>query len=160
MNALLTWYQGREAREQRMLLIGAIAVPLILLVFALTALQRSSVAAELRLQSRQQDLAWLRANAAQFSTLPVPGARGNESLVTLIDRVARETGMAQSLTGSQSSGNGGLRVRAEKAGFDALVAFLGALSTQHAVIIDSATVESSGAAGIVNATLVLRKPGS
>ncbi len=87
-----------------------------------------------------------------------PRTRSNESLITLIDRVARETGVAQSLTGSQSSGNGGLRVRAEKAGFDALVAFLGTLATQHAVIIDSAVIESTGTVGIVNATLVLRKP--
>jgi type II secretory pathway component PulM len=70
--------------------------------------------------------------------------------------VARETGVAQALTGSQSSGNGGLRVRAEKAGFDALVAFLGALSTQYGVSIENASIESVGTAGIVNATLVLR----
>ena len=158
MSGLLDWYRVRDAREQRILLLGAAAVPLILLVFALTALYRASGAAEQRLLARQQDLEWLRANAALTGNLQAPAAAGNESLVTLIDRVARETGMAQSLTGSQSSGNGGLRVRAEKAGFDSLVAFLGALATQHAVLIDSATVESTATVGVVNATLVLRKP--
>jgi type II secretory pathway component PulM len=158
MSGLLNWYRMRNSREQQILLLGIVAVPLILLLFALTALYRAGGAAEQRLLARHQDLEWLRANTAQASHLQAPAARSNESLVTLIDRVARETGMAQSLTGSQASGNGGLRVRAEKAGFDSLVAFLGALSAQHAVIIDSATVESSGAAGIVNATLVLRKP--
>ncbi len=154
----MDWYRARDPREQRMLLLGSVAVPLILLLFALTALYRTGSAAEQRLLARQQDLAWLRANAAQTINLQPPAAHSNESLVTLIDRVARETGLAQSLTGSQSSGNGGLRVRAEKAGFDSLVAFLGTLSTQHAVIIDSATVESSGSTGIVNAALVLHKP--
>jgi general secretion pathway protein M len=158
MSGLMDWYRARVARERRILVLGVAVVPVILLMFALSALYRAGGAAEQRLLARQQDLDWLRANAAQTGNLQAPAARSNESLVTLIDRVARETGMAQSLTGSQSSGNGGLRVRAEKAGFDSLVAFLGALSTQHAVAIDSATVESAGTAGIVNATLVLRKP--
>jgi general secretion pathway protein M len=158
MNALLSWYRAREPREQRLLMIGALLAPLIVVLMIYSSLYRATHAAEQRLLSKQQDLAWLLANAPQPGALAPAGARSHESLITLIDRVARETGLAQSLTGSQSSGNGGLRVRAEKAGFDALVAFLGALATQHSVIIDSATIESGGAAGIVNATLVLRQP--
>jgi general secretion pathway protein M len=158
MSALLAWYRQRDQREQRILLLGAIAVALIIVVMLLTSLHRTSAAAEQRLLEKQQDLAWLRANAPSVGGLLAQAARSNESLITLIDRVARETGVAQSLTGSQSSGNGGLRVRAEKAGFDSLVAFLGTLATQHAVIIDNAVIESAGTSGVVNATLVLRKP--
>jgi general secretion pathway protein M len=158
MNALLEWYRGRDTREQRLLLLSAGLVPIVVFALLLLNLYRSASATSQRLSDKQSDLVWLRANASQLGSMPSSSARSNESLVTLIDRVARDTGMAQSLTGSQSSGNGGLRVRAEKAGFDALIAFLGSLSTQHGVVIDSASVESSGASGIVNATLVLRQP--
>jgi type II secretory pathway component PulM len=157
MNALLDWYRSRKDSEQRILLIGAILAPLMIVLLLLMSLYRNISAAETRLQKKQQDLVWLQQNAAGSGALTTSGAaRGNDSLVTIIDRVARETGVAQALTGSQSSGNGGLRVRAEKAGFDALVAFLGALSTQYGVSIENATIESVGTAGIVNATLVLR----
>ena len=157
MSAVLDWYRARNASEQRLLLMATVIVPLMVATLLLTTLYRNVAATTARLEKKQQDLGWLQANASQLGAAVTAPARGNESLVTLIDRVARETGVAQALTGSQSSGNGGLRVRAEKAAFDALVAFLGALSTQHGVIIDSATIEGVGTAGVVNATLVLHK---
>jgi general secretion pathway protein M len=155
---VIAWFQSRERREQLMVLIGAAAVVLILTATLLLNLHRKVVAAEQRVVAKRLDLAWLQTVAPQVAALRTMPAQGNESLVVLVDRVARTTGVAQSLSGSQSSGNGGLRVRMEKASFDALVAWLGQLSQQYGVSIDNASVDAAAAPGVVNATLVLRLP--
>jgi general secretion pathway protein M len=158
MSALLAWFESRNRREQLILLCGAGVVVLALLATLLLNLHRKVAVAEQRVATKRHDLAWLQTVAPQMSALRGMPARSNESLVVLVDRVARETGIAQSLSGSQSSGNGGLRVRVEKASFDALVAWLGQLSQQYGVNIDSANVDAAAASGVVNATLVLRLP--
>lgn len=157
MNRLLQWYQGRNEREQRMVLWGALAAAVLLVVAALLPLQRAVTAGEKRLSTKQQDLAWLQVAAPQLAALgdARPGGRG-ESLVVLADRVARQTGIANSLTGSQPSGDGGLRVRIEKVSFDALATWLGQLVQQYGVRIENASIDALPAPGIVNATLVLR----
>jgi general secretion pathway protein M len=78
-----------------------------------------------------------------------------ESLLVIVDRSARESGLASSLAGSEPSGPGGLSVRLEKASFDALIAWLARLSQQNGIRVDTATIENGGAPGIVNAAVVL-----
>jgi general secretion pathway protein M len=158
VSALQKWFELRNRREQLVLLIGAGTVVLVLMVALLLGLHRSVAAAGQRVATKRHDLAWLQTVAPQVGALRSTPAHSNESLVVLVDRVARETGVAQSLSGSQSSGNGGLRVRVEKASFDALVAWLGQLSQQYGVSIESANVDATAAPGVVNATLVLRLP--
>ena len=158
MNALLVWYRGREPREQQILLIGAIAVPLILVLMGLLALQRQVSAAEQRVAGRREDLAWVQSVApqlqAQQQRFGGQRDRGKESLVVLADRVARESGLT--LGATEPAGNGLLRVRADKASFDSLALWLGQLTQRYGVQIDSATVSPTDADGIVSASLVLR----
>ena len=157
MSALQRWYEGRNQREQRVLLAGACAVVAIILVAGLTGLDRAVATAERRVVQKRQDIAWLQAVAPQVSQLPAQRARrGNESLVALTARLAQETNIASTMVGSQPSGNGALRVRFEKASFDALALWLAQLAEQAPINVESATVESAGAAGLVNATIVLR----
>lgn len=158
MNAVIAWFRARERREQLMVLLGAVAVVLMLAATLILNLHRNVATAEQRLTAKRLDLAWLQTVAPQMAALHAVPAHSNESLVVLVDRVARTTGVAQALSGSQSSGNGGLRVRMEKASFDALVAWLGQLSQQYGVSIDNANVDAAAAPGMVNATLVLRLP--
>ncbi len=77
--------------------------------------------------------------------------------IVLIDRVARESGIAAALAGSQQSGANGYRVRLEKAPFDGMVSFLSLLTQHNGVVVESAAVDATDNSGIVNATLVLHK---
>lgn len=158
MSALLAWYRGREEREQRVLLAGAILVPLILLVFGLLTLQKQVQAAEARVASKRQDVAWLQMVVpqlqAQQQRLGGQAARSNESLVVLTDRVARESGVT--LSGSEPGGNGALRVRADRVAFDSLALWLGQLTQRYGLTIESASIDAADAEGVVNASLVLR----
>lgn len=160
MNALLEWYGALAARERRFVLAGACAAVVLLLLALLLPLHRSVSAAEKRVMDKRADLAWLQGVAPQVAALApdaaLAGGSGQPSLVVLADQVAQSTGIARSLTGSQPSGNGGLRVRVEKAPFDALATWLGQLAQQHRVGVESASVDALPAPGIVNATIVLR----
>jgi type II secretory pathway component PulM len=60
------------------------------------------------------------------------------------------------LTSSEPTGDGGLRIRMDRAPFDGLVAWLARISQQHGVRVQSAEIEAAGEAGLVNAGLVLK----
>ena len=160
MNGLRDWYRGRSQSEQRTLTIGGIALLAILLVTVWLQLHGRVVEARESVATKNRDLAWLQAQAPRLAEINRQrGGARNESLLVLVDRVARNSGVATALAGSQQSGPGGAyRVRLEKVPFDATVAFLGQLALQYNVIIDSAGIDSTGESGLVNAALVLRKP--
>jgi general secretion pathway protein M len=159
MNAIRQWFTGLADRERLFVLAGVCAAALVLLLSLLLPLNRAASAAQQRVADKRRDLVWLQAVAPQVASAaeasPAPG-ESNESLVVLADRVAQATGIARSLTGSQPSGNGGLRVRLEKAPFDALATWLGQLSQQYGVGVETASVDALPVPGLVNATIVLR----
>ena len=101
-----------------------------------------------------------RLRALQGADLPVHGGRTlayvYDSGDPEVDRIARETGVARQLAGSQPSGDGSLSVHLEQVPFDALAGWAGALVQRYGVHIASASVESGTAGGLVNATFVLR----
>lgn len=155
MNA---WYQNLAERERRFVLFGAPVAALIALMLVLVPLHRKASQAEERVATKSTDLAWMRSVApALASAGPVPEAPATqESIVVIVDRAARESGLATALTSNEPAGDGGQRLRLEKASFDMMVAWLARLREQHAVRVVSATVETAGEPGIVNATVVLR----
>jgi general secretion pathway protein M len=150
------YLQGLEPRDRRMLLIGAIAALLLIILATVLPLQRRVAALEQRVERKRDDLQWLRSMAPQLAGLqgnaPPPL---NESLVVLVDRTARESGLAKSLVGSQPSGDGGLNVRLDPTPFDALVGWLSQLRERYGVRVDSATIDAAKGSGNVTATLVL-----
>src|ERR1700730_9997107 len=81
-------------------------------------------------------------------------ARG-ESLLVIIDRSAREWGLAGALASSEPAGPGSLSVRLAKAPFDTLVGWLGRLAQQNGVSVESATIEKTDTPGLVSAAIVL-----
>jgi type II secretory pathway component PulM len=131
---------------------------LLLIIGVVLPLDRSVSKAQQRIGQKQADLAWMQsvapelASAGPVATMPTT----QDSLLVVVDRAARESGLGNSLTNSEPSGPGRLRVRLEKAQFDILVGWLARLSEQHGIGVESATVDSAGAPGLVNAGLVLQ----
>jgi type II secretory pathway component PulM len=156
MMALVAWFQSLAERERRFVLGGALAVAAALLV-GLIALDRSVAHAHVRLARKQSELAWMRSVAPQLAaaapSAAVPATQ--QSLIVVIDAAARESGLSRSLASSEPSPQGGLRVQLERAPFDMLVGWLARLSEQRGIRVDSATIESAGAPGLVNAGIVL-----
>ena len=150
------YLQRLEPRERRMVLFGAAAAVLLIIVATVLPLHRSVAAVEQRVERKRDDLQWLRAMAPQLA-----GLQGNappplrESLVVLVDRTARESGLAKSLVGSQPSGDGGLNVRLDQTPFDTLIVWLSQLRERYGVQVESATIDAGKGSGNVTATLVL-----
>jgi general secretion pathway protein M len=152
------WYENLSERDRSVVSIGgAVALALVLLAIILPLSTQISLARK-RITTKQGDLAFIQSVASQVAAAGpgAPGAANAESLVVLIDSSARESGLGKSLSSSQPTGDKGLRIRLDKAPFDALVAWLARLSQQHGVRVESAEIESAGETGLVNAGLVLK----
>jgi general secretion pathway protein M len=150
------YLQRLEPRERRMVVFGAVAAVLLLIIAILLPLQRSVSAVQQRVERKRDDLQWLRSMAPQLAGLQgsaPPALR--ESLVVVVDRSARESGLAKSLVGSQPSGDGGLNVRLDQTPFDTLIGWLSQLRERYGVRVDSATIDAAKGSGNVTATLVL-----
>lgn len=160
MSALREWFDRQSERDQRILRWGALAAAIIVLAGVLLPLQRSLAQSRTRVAAQQADLAWMRSMAPTLAAAG-PGAAAppsGESLVVLIDRSARESGLGQALTGSQPAGSGAMRVQLENADFNLLVGWLSRLAAQHGLRIEAATVTTSTAPGVVNASVQLHSP--
>jgi general secretion pathway protein M len=142
-------------RERRMLLFGALALAVILIFGMLIPLDRSVAHTQQRLAKKRADLSWMQTVAPQIAVLPPAGTANGESLLVIVDRSARESGLASALSGSEPGGPGSLSVRLEKAPFDALVGWLARLGQQSGVTVESAIIEKAGSPGLVNASIVL-----
>lgn len=142
-------------RERRLLLAGAVAAAAILIFGILLPLDHSVAQAQQRLAKKRADLSWMQSVAPQIALLPPAAAANGESLLVVVDRSARESGLASALSGSEPGATGSLSVRLEKAPFDVLVGWLTRLAQQNGVAVDSAIIEKTGAPGLVNANIVL-----
>jgi general secretion pathway protein M len=144
-----------SARERRMLALGGVAAVLLLVFGIIVPLDRAVAHAQQRLAKKHADLAWMQSVAPELAGIAPPPAGSGESLLVIVDRSAREAGLASSLAGSEPGATGSLSIRLEKAPFDTLVGWLARLAQQNGVAVDSATIERAGAPGLVNAAIVL-----
>jgi general secretion pathway protein M len=142
-------------RERRLVRGGGVVAVLVLVFGVLIPLDRSVAHARERLAKKHADLSWMQSVGPELAAAAPPPASSGESLLVIIDRSARESGLASALSGSEPGGPGRLSVRLEKASFDSLVAWLARLAQQNGVMVDSATIERAGAPGLVNAAIVL-----
>jgi general secretion pathway protein M len=158
MERVLNWFHGLTPREQRVVLIGTAAAAAVLVLGILLPFERHVAHLEQRVQTRQADLAWLQSVAPQLGALrATTRATNRESLVVLVDRVARETGIARALT-SQANGDGALSVRVEQVAFDTLLNWAGELVQRHGVRVMSASIDAGNNPGVVSASFVLAPP--
>jgi general secretion pathway protein M len=149
-------YDTMSEREQRLVKIGGIAAVLILIFGVLIPLDSSVAKARARITQKQADLAWMRNVAPVLQTLAPTHTGGNgESLIVIVDRSARESGLEKALAGSEPSGPGSIQVRMEKASFDAIIGWLSRLSQQNGIGVDGASIDTAGAPGVVNAAIML-----
>jgi len=152
------WFDNLGERDRRIVTWGGAAVLVLVLLGIIVPLNRNIAIARERVTRKQGDLQFIQSVAPQLASAgPSSGnATTAESLVVLVDSSARESGLGKSLSNSQPTGDKGLRVRLDRVGFDAMVAWLARLSQQHGVRVESAEIESAGEAGLVNAGLVLK----
>jgi general secretion pathway protein M len=162
MQKLKERFNALQPRERVIVIGGAILVLVTAVyVFGLAPLYSAVSAQAKRVEQKEGDLAWMRSVAGEVAMLsasaPSRPGPSNESLVVLIDRAAQQCGVSSSLVGQTPNGENGIRVRLEGAEFDKLMVCLGTLQQVHAVDVESATIDRTAKAGLVNANLVLTR---
>lgn len=145
-------------RDRRTLLVGAAAAAILFVLAVILPLDSSVSRLHDQVTRKQADLVWMRSVAPELAAAGPMHNAGGESLIVIVDQSARESGLGSALAGSQPSGVGNLSVQLEKAPFDALVGWLARLSQQNGVQIESATIDTAGEPGLVDASLVLKSP--
>jgi type II secretory pathway component PulM len=141
-------------RERRMVVAAVAVLAVIFLFGVLLPLDHSVSRAQQRLAKKRTDLSWMQSVAPELAAAAPPAAASGESLLVILDRSAREAGVASSLT-TEPAGPNSVSVRLQKAPFDTMIAWLARLAQLYGVSVDSATIEKADAAGLVNAALVL-----
>jgi type II secretory pathway component PulM len=161
LDAARDWLANLSARE-RNFVYAAAALAVLALLYLLLVLPFTAATSRMasRVEQKSVDLAWMRAQAPHaMAAAGMTQSRSDESLVVVVDRTARESGLGTTLRDQSPSGNAGLRLRMESAPFDTLVTWLLNLQQQYGVGIESATIDAAGP-GLVNATLSLTQAGA
>jgi general secretion pathway protein M len=154
MSKLKDWYSGLQDRERRMVGIGGVLVVVLVLVFGiLVPVQAALSGARHAVETKRDDLAWMRSNAAEVRAAgnQVPADTG-EAPVVLVDRIGREAGLGEALRGTQPSNNGA-RVQLEGASFDTMIEWIASLDQRYGFAVDAITVDRAGKPGLVNASI-------
>lgn len=158
------WWNAREPRERRILLIGG-AVTAVLLIWALVwyPLQRSRAELRLRVDTQRSDLQQMRSDSARVAQLRGLGARAKverqgKSLLALADATARGAQLANELRRVEPVGPKSVRVSLEGASFDAVADWLDGLSRDFGVVATDLSADRAEGAGRVNARVTLEEP--
>lgn len=150
--------QSLSSRDRRVLLVGGAIAAILFVLAVIMPLDHSVSRLHDQVTRKQADLVWMRNAAPEIAAAGPVRSNSGESLIVIVDQSARESGLGNSLAGSQPSGAGNLNVQLQKAPFDALVGWIARLSEQNGVQIESATIDSAGEPGLVDASIVLKSP--
>lgn len=153
---LRTWYAGLEPREQSTVRWGAIAAAVLVVAGIVLQAHAAVNRAERRVEAKRADLAYVQSVLPELRAAPVPQG-GGESLVIVVDRTTRDSGLAMALRGTEPAGQASVRVRFEGASFDSMVAWLLRLQREYGVAVQAASFERGGAPGVVNANVTLAR---
>jgi general secretion pathway protein M len=161
------WFEGLNERE-RLLVAGAGALLLLLLVYALAWAPLHSACRALRdkVAGQRDTAAWMQQSAQRLTQLrSVRGSGrqglGGQSLLALADSSARADGLGDVLKRVEPDGSSSVKVWMEGASFDELVGWLGKLYSRYGIHIDTVSLEQAAdLAGRVNVRVTLQTPES
>ena len=152
------WFDTLQPRERAVLLAGGAAGVLILAwSLAWSPLRSATLDLDARVAEKHGILADARRLQAPGAP-PVAPVTSGESLVLVVDRTHRAHGLGGTLSRNQPDGEDGIRVTFQRVPFAQLVSWLGALQQGHGIAVISANLDGTQQPGLVNASLVLRRP--
>ena len=164
------WWQGLQARERRMLVIGAIAcVVLLAWAFVWHPLSRARADLHTRVERQRDDVAWMRSVAGRANELHALGAqshteRQGKSLLALADVTARAlcftsgtAGLSGALKRVEPTGGNSVRVSFDVASFDMLVDWLSQIARDYGVRVTDLSVDKVEGLGLANARVTLEE---
>ncbi len=155
----MNWWQQRQPREQRALLLaGAVIVATLFWYGLWQPLQQGKARASTRLHNLQQAVAWMQQAEQQVAQLQKKRGsgfkdRGRQSLLTLLDQTARLQGLGEGIRRGERAGDQGVRLWLEGVQFDPLMRWLERVERDYGIVVEEFSAESTGLPGQVNARL-------
>ena len=160
------WWLSRSPQDRMAISSGAAAL-MLLLLYLLVWIPFSQKVEQKRilLSNQQSTLTWMRERAAEVRQLkavqtPVNRSGSREALLTLVDRTAKQSRLRQQIQRLKPEGNDSVQLWMEEAPFDTLIMWLGKLSVQHGISVESLNIERLDNPGQVNARLNLYRESS
>ncbi len=158
------WFDSLDTRERQFVSIGAVVV-VIALAYGLGWAPLDKKHNELKTDVTQwerslADLRPMRATAANGGQVRVnPTAGVQQTPIIIVDQTLRSRGLDSYRKRSQPTSSNGIRVEFENVAFDELVLWLGDLSGQHAMHVQSGSfsVGARVSPGRINASLTLER---
>jgi len=153
---LTTWYATLQPREQTLVRWGAVAATVLIVCGGVLRMHAAVAGAGKRVAAKHADVAYISSVLGELQAAPLP-AGGGQSLVSVIDRTTRDSGLAMNLRGTEPSGISGVRVRFEGAAFDSLATWVLRVQREYGLTVQAATLERTEAPGRVNASLTFNR---
>ncbi|MDN5871081.1 MAG: type II secretion system protein M [Nitrococcus sp.] len=159
------WWLGLAPRERRAVALGGFVV-FAMLFYVLLWLPPHRGVEELRqmVEAQQGDLEYLRRAAREVMALKArqerqarpASAEAPVALYALVERSAREAGLADVIQRIDPAGDGEVRVGLEQAAFDPMIRWLAGLHRDYGVVVATASVRRGEKSGRVAVQLMLK----
>lgn len=153
------WFLSRSTRERLLLTLAAAGLSLLMLYLLIWEPLSTAITRQQAHAVKQRDtLAWMQQAATEVRTLrarATTDADSSVSLLTLVDRTARQAGIRERVRQLKPTQDDVLQLWMEQVSFDTLIEWLGALEARHAVSVRSATIEQREHNGLVDVRINL-----
>jgi general secretion pathway protein M len=139
-------------RRALAILAGFLAIAFFVLLVLIPS-SRYRATGEQRYQAQRSLLAWMTDNAALARIVPPESTTSGESLLAVVDRAAKESGI--SLQRYEPLASGGVRLYMEGVVFEDVLSWLATLSQTSGIEVAQISVDKGDRAGLVNVRLDL-----
>ncbi|MBA3581943.1 MAG: type II secretion system protein M [Gammaproteobacteria bacterium] len=155
---VLDWFNGLEAREQRMLTIG-VPIALVIFIYLIIIDPLITGISDLRAQTTKlkQDIAWMQRAASQVQQLNSEAQYRNRSLMSSVDQQLTQQQLKPALQKIEADGENGARIWLNNVPFDQMVRALGVLKQQDHIVVKSAFIKPLPEPGRVEARINLAR---
>lgn len=156
------YWLNLQPRERKILLVaGGVLFVLFLYLGIWEPMQTSVIKLKAAVVEKKATLNWMKIAAVEVKRLQgtsrqVGQRQTGESLLSLVDRTAKQAKLADSMKRVQPDGESRVRVWLERASFDSMTLWLETLQRQYEVVIVSSQIEGLDIPGEVDVRLVLQ----
>ena len=163
LEQLLSRWRALELRERIVIASGTvIALVMLFYAFVWMPMQRDLSHLRVNVPKTRTELVLMRAQAREVKKLQAvsgPVASAGD-LLTKLERSAVERGLRRNISRMEPDGDHAVRLALDGIRFNDLMRWLADLHQQVGVRADTATISAEASPGVVNARLLLRRPGS
>lgn len=154
------WLQLKPRERQLLSVGGGVLLLTIVYLAMLEPLFNSTGRLEQQVREQEKLLLWMKEAVAEAKQLQRSGVKsanmGGQSLLSLVDRTARQGQLGDAVKRVEPDGNQRVRVWLERASFDDILRWVEGLQNNYAIELETVVVDKEEIQGRVNARLTFQ----